>query len=294
MNNYRLITDADLANQRLLNNEIEEMSVEKPLLSLEPLLLAQLAPPATFLMGYDDVTVGLPNPSNGDAFPHPSMMHFVLAKFLKEEIKQVESLADFGCGAGFLGAYAGAKLSPTKLFFSDLSPSSIIASANNYSRNNITSEPKVEQLPDRLKLSHNEREVELVAGDVLYSVMGRQFGIAVACPIYIPGIVQVFPQAYAVFGQAAKSSSAKFIFSHSSLTDEHIIESAKHIGAKLELGVASLEMPLIVDTADPLRAGRDPLGDGPNVSYLKTLGLKDSDSPRSHYAHEIKVSIMSF
>jgi hypothetical protein len=297
MDTYEIITHRGLTKQSLIDGENTVCSVDNPVTSTESKLVQRLRKQAErklVLVGYDNTCVFLPGPQ--DRFPVPSLGHFFLADTLQDQdqVRRAQSFADLGCGAGFLGNYIAKNFEGARegrIIFGDLFSESINAALNAYMFNN-------EPWKDDLQISREghsvsvsgrgSQTIEFRVGDVNQTMHGDSANVAVACPIYIPGVCEVFPQAFALFGAVAKHMGADLYVAHSSLADKVVEAAAEQTGAKITK-IRSQEFPLIASTVDTGKNG-NPLEDEETLRKLKGLGLIIEEGSNHPHKHMLRVT----
>ncbi len=299
MDFYKIITNKGLDSQDLVDGDTVVSSVKAPVSSIESDLIDELRKKTMrkpLAVGYDNTISFLPGP--GDRFPAVSMGHFLLADTLSDEdsVRKARSLVDLGCGSGFLGNYAAKNFEGVqdgRVIFGDLFPESINAALNAYLENNglEIADMLIKQKGDLFSLrGKGNQVVEFRVGDVSKTMYGNNVEVAVASPIYVPGICEVFPQAFALFGAVSKHIRADFYVAHSSLADKVVEQAADQTGASL-VDINSREFPLDLSTTDSRRKGVDE----ETLEKLTPLGLIIKGSGDNvQYGHLLKVSRMSY
>lgn len=294
---YTVMTDADLSGQKLYksgDNTIGRVVAEmgRPVDTLD--LAGKIDEPGPVLLGYDDVVVTGRTDGN---FPVVTIPHYVLAKALKEQGVAPDVHADLGCGSGFLGNYAAKKLGARHVKFGDLNPGALNEALSAYLINNRMgleeARANLEAMPNGMRLQDGGRTIDLLAGDVRGTMQGAD--TMTACPLYVPGVCEVFPQAYSVFGMTAKQNGAPLYVAHSNLASPVVEDAASKLQMSLT-DIARVEHPLTEFRTDSRRAPIHREGLNPEVvEKLRTLGLRVKDdgefSPRAYF-HDIIVSKM--
>jgi hypothetical protein len=313
MDFYKLITEKGFGKQKLIDGEEVLAELDNPVTSVEDDVFRnakkELKQKPLFV-GYDNAVVLVPN--QGERFPLVSLAHYFLVETLSKN-KQITTegnlskgrvFADLGCGAGFLGNYISKNfpviMPHGKIIFGDLFPESINAAINAYAINHNFDFNKVIQVQTAYGaqfMGKSGETLDFRIGDVRNTMLGEQIDVAVACPIYIPEICEVFPQAYEIFGAVAKSAGADFYFAHTSLSDKVVEAAAKKTGAKL-VDINSQKFPFVIHTVD---SSRDITGlQSVNLEKLTSLGLmlnKDKNEflTRENFAfHYLRVSKFSY
>ncbi len=299
IDSYRIITKKGLEKQYLIDGKEVISSVEEPVSSIEPSIVEVLRRQTInkpVLVGYDN-TITLLSGIN-DRFPNVSMTHFFLADTLSgnKDVRKARSLADLGCGAGFSGNYAAKNfegLQEGRIIFGDLFPESITAALNAYLINNELDPRQLEIRQDEKSISvrgNEDQTIEFRVGDVMRTMYGETVEVAVASPIYIPEICEVFPQAFELFGRVSKSIGADFYVAHSSLADKVVEEAALQTGARL-IDIRSGSFQLDLSVTDWRRNQLDE----ESIERLLTKGLVIEGSGKNiQYRHELRVSKMSY
>ncbi len=302
MHTYKIITRPDLNEQVLLSEEEVLAKVNNPETSIEAEILEELnkqTEQRPVLVGYDNTLV-LP-PGKGDMYPLVSMGHLLLADTLrhipdvKDSGDKGRTMADLGCGSGFLGLFLAnnfAGIIGRRILMGDLFPSSLNGVIRSYclDKGLNLDDLDTEQTDQGMRLTTTSLDLlDLRVGDVAQTMVGEEADIAVACPIFIPGICEVFPQAYQLFGAVAKEMGADFYFAHSNLADKVIEEAAQVNGAHIS-AIKEKEFPYYPQRMDTASRSREDLHE--RIEELVELGLRKEDD--GNMCHKLKVSKMSF
>lgn len=310
---YTLLTTKDFKKQILVDGTEVIAELNNPVTSLEDDVFRSAKTELSqkpLVIGYDNTIVLLPG--ENERFPVVSMTHYFLADVLSRDKKITSEgnlskgkvFADLGCGAGFLGNYISKNFPSImphgKIVFADLFNESINAAAVAYGINHNFSLNESVIVPTQYGVQllgvHGET-LDFRIGDVRNTMADVQADVAVACPIYIPEVCEVFPQAYEVFGNVAKNAGADFYFAHSSLADKVVEVAAAKTGAKLT-EINSRKFPFIIQTVDSSRANTD-IRDA-TLEKLTSLGLmlnedKNVVLTRENFAyHYLRVSKFSY
>ncbi len=299
MNLYRIITSKGLKSQDLIDDDKVIYTVKDPVSSIEPSIFEQLIKQTEMkpiAVGYDNTFAFLPEERN--RFPAASMNHFFLADSLSKntDVRNAKSLVDLGCGAGFLGNYAAKNfegLENGKIIFGDLFPESINAALIAYFANNELDprEMQITQYENSISVRGKGKQVvEFRIGDVTQTMFKDKADLAVASPIYIPEICEVFPEAFELFGAVSKNIGADFYVAHSSLADKVIERAASVTGAKLS-EINSQKRPLDLSVTDSRRRTLDE----EVIAKLLPMGLiVEKQGDKVSYQHELRVSKLSY
>lgn len=299
MDAYKIITSKGLEKQSFFDGNKIISSVEKPSSSVEKDLIEKLVKQTDtkpVVVGYDNTICFLP--WEEDRFPTVSMGHFFLADTLSNEnsVRKKTSLVDLGCGCGFSGNYMAKNfegLQNGKVIFGDLFPESINAALNAYLTNNDLNADEIQIRKNENVVSLNcrgDQTIEFRLGNVSITMYGEKIDVAVASPIYIPEICEVFPQAFELFGEVSKHIGADFYVAHSSLADKVVEYAAKKTGADLT-DINSRRFALDLTTTDSRMVGLCE----ENIEKLLPLGLIVKGSgENAQYLHELRVSKMSY
>ena len=124
--------------------------------------------------------------------------------------------------------------------------------------------------------------------------------MAVSCPIFIPGICEVFPQAYELFASIVANSPSKtdsferlkpaqLYFGHSSLSSHMVKNAAQKTNGTLE-EIAKLKVPLNINITDSTTSEHKvPIGKF--IESLKPYGLEVNNQ---EYFHDLVVSRITY
>ena len=281
MSYNKIITSEDFSTQKLYVGDKNKGFIANPIKSIYPEFFEGLDREKQLLIGYGN-TVVLPYDN-----PLVSFGHFLLAKTLSElniDSKEGKKIVDLGTGSGFMGNYLSKNfnsLTNGELVFTDLSTESANAVIGAYliNHNLDISELDLKQTENQVEfIGNNNTLIKIILVDVNETLKDHRADLSVASPVFIPGVQEVFPQAYSVFGKVAKKMSSEFYFSSSSMADNVILEASKNIGGKLE-ELVSLEMPIEVTR------------DYRHLDYMKNLGLRETEKG---FVHDLKVSKITF
>lgn len=244
-----VITSRDFTRQNLTNGNLAK-EVENPTDGVDPSIEAVLAQEGImeFFISFDSVTV-LSRQRRG--YPNPTLNHFCLSKYLRDTGKSTKKFLDLGCGVGFMGNYASVHLNPEEIVFADLNPNAVGQSVFSYGLNHeldINDIPRESRAPGAMDIKAPKHTLCTRIGDAAQSLRGydAEGGIAVAAPMYIPGVCEVFPQAFKLFAFVAKNTGATLYIGHTNLASGLVDDAAKSMGLKLSLR-AEREVPFVVE-----------------------------------------------
>jgi len=185
-------------------------------------------------------------------YPNPTANHFTLARHLSN-IMTSPKFIDLGCGVGFLGNYAGVRLDIEEIIFADLNQGAIDQALNSYETNHKLNlkKYKQEQHDHGIKILGSKHTLDTRVGNAAESLKNydAEGCIAVAAPMYVPGICEEFPQAFDLFAEVAKNTGADLYIGHSSLTLDLIEKAAHESGLKL-LSEEKKTIPFIIEYTD--------------------------------------------
>jgi len=257
MNNKKIvvITREDLEAQRISGFDLEA-ELKNPRDAVDPQILASLAARGVtnYFMEFDGVRV---LSRQSDAYPNPTLNHFALARYLSRGKVTAPKFLDLGCGVGFLGNYAGVRLETKELVFADLNPEAINQALFSYQVNHrldLGSFPN-EQHDFGLKIKAPKHTLDCRVGNAAESLdnFDAQDCIAVAAPMYLPGVCEVFPQAFMLFAHVAKKTGAKLYIGHSNLTSDLVEQAARQNGLHLR-SKEEQSVPFMIEYTHPGKA----------------------------------------
>lgn len=298
MATYTLMTDKNLIRQELFLDGAFKSLILNPVNPIDQRLISRVRSLVgeigdqypQLMVGYDG-TKAFPSDPGGSRVP-VSYGHLLLSKVLSDNpnATSAKHLVDLGCGTGLVGNHAAKNfegLKDGKVTFADMSPSALNAALQAYMINNQLSGDDV-KITDNVfgfdlskKLENGEQTIDFRLGNALQTLSGIQADVAVSAPLYLPGLIEVFPQAYHVFGTVAKMIGADLYVAHSSMADGKLEEAAHSLNLNLT-DLESRTMPLTFDFC------RMPEG---KIQQLESLGMKiTGDSDSREYTHDMKVS----
>ena len=290
-NEITVVTNYDLARQGLsLDGSLRE--VTDPCHSLDPRLARELnrkgLAPA---FQYDGVkTVNRRSPR----YPNVTMNHFAVGRVLRESQAMPKRFFDLGCGVGFNGNYAAAVLGTQEIVFADLNLEAINDSVASYGLNH----PEID-LVSKISAIHRHKfggvvhtgkhSLDLRVGDAIQTLSGMGGDYASISPMFVPGICEIFPQAYNLFAGIAKGLGARLFVGHSALALQWVEDAATT--HKMDL-IPRFEkrIPLRLDYSD---SGATLNGVLPPAleDNLRPLGLELSEEPNGpRYYHKLMVT----
>jgi SAM-dependent methyltransferase len=191
-----------------------------------------------YKLSFDDVQVLGRKPSGLTeegkpiwGYPNPTLFHLTLADFVKNKSLK-PTIVDAGCGTGFLGNYAAKHLHPQKIIFADMNPYAIKQSIEAVHLNNGLAK-LIDANPDRV-VYKSDKEYEGRLGNILTSVDDVTEATFLSAPYFLPGIVEAFPQAFAIYSAAAVKNGNEIYFGHSDLSMPLLEDAASKAGANLQ------------------------------------------------------------
>lgn len=299
MPNVLIATSEDFETQTLSNGE--ERSISRPLRPLDKRFDdVVLDPRVKPVLEYDGVKV-LHRSENG--FPNATFSHYVVGKALREQGVQPERIVDLGSGVGFIGNYAAKKLGTPEVIFSDLNGNALIQSLEAWLMNQ-------ELKPHDVSIRGNNSVMEFSSGDGRSAAtilgesqkaippLGLKADVATCAPMFVPGVCEVFPQAYEFFAGVAKQMGADLYVGHSNLAGSVVATAARRAGLRRE-EIFTQRVPLQFEYTDgrihtAIQKDTESLFRDVET-YLKGEGLEvnEHDSDRPRYCHNIVVSKLS-
>lgn len=280
-----VVTDQDLEKQRIRGLDLEK-EIKNPRDGVDPRLLEFLANhgQTQYLIEFDGVKV-LSRQSAG--YPNPSLPHFSLANYLKRNKVESKKVIDLGCGVGFLGNYGAVHLNPEVVVFSDLNPQALQQSATSYQLNKGVNLQASQQKQHNygVEIKTDKQTLDLRLGNSAQTLQhyDAEGCVSLCSPMYLPGICEVFPQAFSLFASVAKNTGSKLYIGHSNLASDLVEAAAQenglHLNAKEENRV-----PFLIEYTD----GRNKL----TCDSLVSKGL-EIDNDGVPY-HKLMVSELSY
>jgi hypothetical protein len=221
-----VVTSEDLKKQRISGFDFEK-EITNPRDSIDPDLLFMLEKAeGPFLIEYGGVKV---LSRQSEFYPNPTFNHFALANHLKNSRVTSKKIIDLGCGVGFLGNYGAVNLNPETVIFSDLNPDALNQSLYSYTLNNSFDESAVKQQPHKYgaRFDFGKHTIDLRVGNSAETLINydAEGCVSLCAPMYIPGICEVFPQAFSFFASVAKNTGSRLFIGHSNLTSK-LVENA--------------------------------------------------------------------
>lgn len=214
-----------------------------------------------------------------EGYPDPTFNHFKLAQYLKQNITSAKGIIDMGCGAAFLGNYAAATIDLEEVLFADMNPVALKQAVFSYQLNHPNSLETATQIHHErgTYIKTNKHRLDLRIGDVTTTLKNfdGEDHISVACPMYMPELCEVFPQAYALFAKTAKDIGSKLYIAHSNLSNDLVEKSAQWAGSKLKSvseEQVQLELEYIDSSKDPKKV----------KETLQSLGLREYEGKPYH------------
>lgn len=274
----------------------ESTEIQHPCHSFDPQLESLLAKrgqePAFF--EYAGVKV-LKRRSTG--FPNATFNHFAIARALTDHSVTPRRFIDLGCGVGFLGNYASVHFRPEEIVFADLNPDALNHGLLGYEANHGVDLDACPRTPHSFgfKIKTLRHTLDARLGNAAHTLRGYEADVAVAAPMYIPGVCEVFPQAYALFAGIAKQLGTHLFIGHSCLATHMVESAARSCGMRMDTRYERL-LPLRLDYADDAPLSQVQRDSGilfPEVEEsLSSLGLdiNTSNNGLPRYYHRVFVS----
>jgi len=249
MEDLVIVTAEDLITQKLISGKDILGEIKNPTDSADTRLL-EVAKERSYLIEFDSVQV---LSRQSPLYPNPTLNHYALARFLRKNNITAYKGLDLGCGAGFLGNYSVQELGIKEVVFSDLHPEALNQSLFAFQINQDIDLESCLQTPlrDGIRISAPKHSIELRCGPSQNTMQGYdgEDGIALAAPMYLPGICEIFPQAYEVFAYTAKNIGARLFIGHSSLAKDLIERAADRFGMSLNARNEQ-EVPFVAEYED--------------------------------------------
>ncbi|MBR9683800.1 methyltransferase [Candidatus Woesearchaeota archaeon] len=251
MTQITVVTDQDLERQRILGFNLEK-EIENPRDSVDPELLNVLANSGntSYLIEFDDVKV---LSRQSEAYPNPTLNHFALAHYLRKQGVTSKKVIDLGCGVGFLGNYGAIRLEPEVIVFSDLNPNAINQSAISYQLNTGVNLQSAKEVPHQygIELQTGKQTVDLRIGNSAETLHNydAEGCISLCSPMYLPGICEVFPQAFGFFANVAKNTGSRLYIGHSNLASDLVEQAAEMNGLRLT-SKEEKRVPFLIEYTD--------------------------------------------
>jgi hypothetical protein len=279
MENLVIVTTEDLITQNLVSGKDILAQIKNPTDSADIRLL-ELAKERPYLMEFDSVHV-LSRQSR--LYPNPTLNHYALARYLRKSNVSAHKAIDLGCGVGFLGNYAAVHLGAREIVFSDLHSEALNQSLMAFQINQDSDLSSFLHTPLRngARFSSPSCSVEARLGpsqDTMHGYDGED-GIALSAPMYLPGICEIFPQAFDVFAYTAKNIGARLYIGHSSLAKDLVESAADRFSMSLNARNEQT-VPFIAEYAD----------NGSNRASLDELVKKGLVVKGKELYHDLMVS----
>lgn len=288
-----ITTSEDFESQQYENGVRE--TVEEPSHTIDPTLQRLFRPDQPIVLKYDGVSV-LARKFKG--FPDATLSHYAVSRFLRNSGVRPESIADLGSGVAFNGIYASVHLNSERIIFADLYPEAMDHAVNAYQMNHgidlATAEAQRHQFGARVNTGLHELDFRV--GDARMTLRGERFDCAVAAPMFVPGVCEVWPQAYEVFSAVSKEAGAPIYFGHSGLALPEVNRAAQITGRKIsthELGTVPLRLEY-ADESHTSRMQKDTQRLAPHVeAELMNRGMiKRVADENPRYYHSLMVSVL--
>lgn len=270
-------TSLDFARQNLTNGGLAK-EVENPVEGVDPSIQEVIVVNgiSDFFINFDGVKV---LSRQSPTYPNPTLNHFVLSLYLKESGARAKKFMDLGCGVGFMGNYAGVHLGPEEIMFADLDQNAVGQSIHSYGFNqNIENVSVLPQEPHNVGviIKAPKHTLDARVGDAAQSTDGydAEGGIAVAAPMYIPGICEVFPQAFQLFAFVAKNTGANLYVAHTNLASDLVEDAANRMKLEREV-MMERELPFVAEYSNmAVKPGL--------VDHLRAKGLEIKGNEAFH------------
>jgi len=292
MTTQTITTETDFGKQTYQNGVNE--TVEEPRHTIDPGLEKLFNPDHPLVLKYDGVSVLERGSFTG--FPNVTLSHYAVGRFLKNNDIRPESIVDFGSGVGFLGNYASVHLGSKEIFFADLYPEAMQHAMAAYQLNHgiDPAQSQGEQHQFGARVDTGMHELDFRVGDARMTMANKAPDAAVMAPMFVPGVCEVFPQAYQMFEGIANESGTPLFIGHSNLALPQVDVAAALTGRKVDTHEIKT-VPLRLEYSDGTPNSslqRDSKTLTPEVEeHLTTLGLEvREDSGSREYFHKLMVS----
>lgn len=288
-----ITTDREFAYQNVSNGT--NRRIELPDSAQPRGLRKNSSPTEKFVFEYDGVKV-LERLETG--YPDVTMNHYAVSRHLQDQGISAQVFADLGSGVGFNGNYASMHLDAPHIVFADLNPhamnNAMMAYALNHGPEIVRNASREQKGTYQTVMETGKHTLDFRLGDVLHT-LDSSIDVAVAAPMFIPGICEVFPNAFRIFAFAAKKAGAELYIGHSNISRDWILGAAREAGSRVE-ETPIREIPLSFEYTDEKyftvsQLAREELV--PQVeSALTNLGMRvnTEDLDRPKYWHTLMVS----
>lgn len=287
-----IITSVDFKEQEYANGVNEK--IREPRHTIDPKLEKLFNLNEPLVLRFDGVSVL--ERGNFKGFPNVTLSHYAVSKFLKDQWVRPESFVDFGSGVGFNGNYASVYLGAKEIYFADLFPQAMQHALIAYQLNHgiDPNVGKVKRHDFGARVDTGMHVLDLRVGDARQTMAGEKVECAVAAPMYVPGVCEVFPQAFQIFEGLAKQMGAPLYIGHSNLALPEVFAASKLSGRKMEAWEIA-RVPLRLEYSDGSTTSVYQKESGRIVSDVETKlvgrGLEiGGDSSRPDYFHKLVVS----
>lgn len=227
-------------------------------------------------------------------YPEVSLNHFYLAKYLRDNLHKADSVADIGCGSGFLGSFCYKEFSPKTVHFISDNNRDLVDAVRSFVVNankgtNGTLRWENDGKSNRLEIAGCwiDFRYEVALGN---AIIRDKVDVSVSCPLVIPFLFEPIKDTIFWYAHAAKNISQVFYLAHSSLCDPEVEIAARHHNASLDC-VYSRDTRLIINNDDLHFLSRDNDLAG-IISSLEDRGLSTYDD--ESFAHTLKISRFEF
>lgn len=291
----QIITTTEDFRTQEYSNSVNQ-TVAEPEHTIDPSLSDLFDRSKPLILRYAGVSV-LARQFNG--FPDATLSHYAVSKFLREKGIRPKSFIDFGSGVGFNGNYASVHLGAEEIFFSDLYPQAMQHALAAYQLNHGI-DPATSQVQRHsfgARVNTGMHTLDLRVGDARQTMSGIRADCATAAPMFIPGVCEVWPQAFETFEGLASSTGTPLYIGHSNLSLPQIRMAQNISGRKLETHEVAL-VPLRLEYSDDSKTSRTQKESHtlvPEVELrLRGLGLEIRNEPgKPRYYHKLMVSELS-
>lgn len=271
-----------------------EVSVANPIHTLDPRIMAQVKGSEVqrpLILEYGGVKV---YERFTPEYPNVTLAHYAVGHAMRERKVQPNKIVDFGCGVGFIGNFAAMHLNPQEVVFTDLSTNALNQSAAAYAMNtqvDLNALPKTRH-QFGMRMNAGKHILDFRLGDVRQTLSGETADVAAAAPMFVPGICEVFPQAYQLFAAVSKHIGAQLFVGHTNLARDKVHEAAQATGMKYQT-VFEQTVPLRLEYSDATRGSIQVTNNRlPKEleSFLASRGLEIRDEEENPYFHRIMVT----